>query len=393
MATKNVQAEWSDFLSVLLIRVAEYMDVCESFLLIPHVCTQWRMGLQECHRREIMVKPNTLSSCSTSAKLATIINSVHPSSVNSIVLANVSLCVHHGFGHIAKLRELRHLDLHSDKCVYTGLTSCTKLESAPQLFDIICTLHNLRTLNLSRTTYPIDDSIGMIAINLPHLESLNVSETGITDEGIGYLVTMKNLRDLDIMRTHTTIACMQSIMCMQLHRLCIFSNEWLNDACCADLAKMTSLQDLFLGSRRKITDTGVKHLSALVNLERLKIMSETITDVGTTCLAQLPHLTALDVSHCCNLSQNYLQAFIDAKTRLRKLVSSHTTINTMLLPHFSATLEELDLSFTLIGSTNLRVIALCVNLRKLDIRKTKVTYNDQTYLHDLMQLQEFITHI
>lgn len=347
---------WNCIPSCLLTYIAEYMNICESILSIPRVCIQWKNGLQKCCRHKIVYSGPNICTINV-AKLNGTIDSVQPMSVDSIVINGLTPCALSGFKRTAQFRNLRHLNLHMTTyeispnlcCCHIIYGSKSSEGLASTLFTAICSLQNLRTLNLSGLVCMNSEGIEMIVTNLVNLESLNVLSTKITDDDVRHLSTMKKLVDLSILITHLTLECIQYIACMQLRRLYLSGNRgdnWLNDACCVGLAKVTSLCDLSIAALNEITDVGIKHLSSLVNLKQFTLNYGKFTDVGATHIAQLPHLTDLDVSDCRKLSRNYLQPFVKEKTKLRKLVSNSVSINAHLLEHFSTTLEELELNST-----------------------------------------------
>jgi hypothetical protein len=104
-------------------------------------------------------------------------------------------------------------------------------------------------LDLSFHTELNDEKFGKIIALFPRMESLNISHTKLTKEGLRYLISLKNLKGLNMSRLSLDDTDAELI-----------SNH------------LSNLEYLFLDST-SITDNGLKHLGKLKNLKTLSLIS------------------------------------------------------------------------------------------------------------------------
>ena len=213
-----------------------------------------------------------------------------------------------GLAHLQGASELRELDLHLTPITGVGLVHLQKLTK-------------LRRLRLSCRNF---DDAGLAAVKgFPQLEELDLSGTKITDAGLANLTELTHLRELELSCTQTTDAGLECLTkCTQLRKLDI-SQTNITDAGLERLKGLTELRWLSLaGSGRsgrmgpngkiewtygpvdkrvgygkiRITDAGLKHLTALSQLERLDIFCAQITDAGLESLKRLTRLQRLSLN-------------------------------------------------------------------------------------------------
>ncbi len=106
-------------------------------------------------------------------------------------------------------------------------------------------------------------------VKLPGLDMIDLSGTGISANGAGVLRALPELRHLHLVETAT------------------------GDDALEALSQSRQLQSLYL-ERTKVSDAGLKHLSAL-NLGQLYLDQTQVTDTGVTHLAGMQSLQSLDL--------------------------------------------------------------------------------------------------
>ena len=104
---------------------------------------------------------------------------------------------------------------------------------------------------------------------MPGLHTIDLSGTGISASGAGVLRALPELRYLHLVETAT------------------------GDDALEGLSQSRQLHSLYL-ERTKVSDAGLKHLSAL-NLSLLYLDQTQVTDAGVTQLAGMQNLQSLDL--------------------------------------------------------------------------------------------------
>lgn len=138
-------------------------------------------------------------------------------------------------------------------------------------FHVSMTAREFEVLPATVVTVP-EGADSRVCMNLikahPEVEELSLGKTGITDEEMVAIGSLKHLRVLELYGTHIT------------------------DAGLLPLESMTRLQVLFLDST-KVTDAGVLKLRRLARLEILGLSNTTVTDKGVAVVSRFPHLKQL----------------------------------------------------------------------------------------------------
>jgi Leucine-rich repeat (LRR) protein len=195
----------------------------------------------------------------------------------------------HGLKQLAGLLKLRKLNLASTLITGAGLGALNRLT-------------NLRTLDLSGTDVS-DESLAQLRL-FPRLEELSLGNTQVTDAGLIHLQRLSELRVLDLGATHVTdagMAQLRGLLRLEALRLagCNIEGQGLdqlealsrlttldlsctrsvNDRCLANVAKLTRLKSLSLGSGpsdsiddvSELSDAGLRSLVGLPDLQKLSI--------------------------------------------------------------------------------------------------------------------------
>jgi hypothetical protein len=119
---------------------------------------------------------------------------------------------------------------------------------------------------------PMDKCMSYVAY-LTGLNTLDISQTGVSAEGLAYLTKLTALERLE-----TPID--------------------LNDAGITEICKIKSLKTLLMWQLNLVTNTGLRQLSGLQSLECLTLNSYLMTDEGLCSLSGLPVLNTLMLSGC-----------------------------------------------------------------------------------------------
>lgn len=125
------------------------------------------------------------------------------------------------------------------------------------------------------------------------LERLDLSQTGIGDEGVGHLRSLRLVSTLILSgNPRITGATMQCLTSMQQLRQLDLSGTSVDDEGARQLAALQSLYELDLSAAR-VTDEGVRRLCSLKQLRCLRLHGNDISDDALLGLAALPELSTL----------------------------------------------------------------------------------------------------
>jgi hypothetical protein len=180
---------------------------------------------------------------------------------------------------VAELNRLTNVDFFKcAKITDEGVVKLAQLQSLERLFlnnnpqltrrviRPLCSLKNLNRLELDEIQVTGQDIMDLG--QLPKLETLGLSKSGVDDDSARHFVALKSLKSLTLNQTAIT------------------------DAGVAHLKGMTWLKSLGL-SRNALTDRAVSDLLALEDLEYLGLAATGITDAGFRELSKLTRLKTL----------------------------------------------------------------------------------------------------
>ncbi|MFG0297217.1 MAG: hypothetical protein ACF8PG_15020 [Maioricimonas sp. JB045] len=165
-----------------------------------------------------------------------------------------------------------------------------------------------------------DDSLPVLG-TLTHLESLNLSGTSVTDQGIGSLRRLIRLRHLELAGTPG-------------------ARMSITDTVTGHLARFSRLQRLNLNST-DLTDRGLARLTRLADLRELDLGDTLVTNVGLGQLKKFEHLERLNLGFCSGLTEEGLHEL--AELPLKHLDLTFMPLSTIGVVHLCAidTLETL----------------------------------------------------
>ena len=149
---------------------------------------------------------------------------------------------------------------------------------------------SLETLDLSETKVT-DRGLAYLS-TLIHLEKLFLDETKVTDAGLQYLKPLVNLDVLALNGTSITGRGLASLKMLTKLRVLNLSETKINDERLVYLAPFTNLETLALVNNG-LTGKGFKHLSGLTNLIVINFNKNPVIDEGLPHLAKMQRLRIL----------------------------------------------------------------------------------------------------
>lgn len=213
---------------------------------------------------------------------------------------------------LASCKNLEHLEL---PCMVNDqvLEALTKMECAPKLkildmsgcsnitdkglVQMAHTCHNLEHLNVSGTSIG-NDSVRALSEYCPHLLSLNLQRTSITDAALQCLPDFKKLKNLNLLFNvkygHITSQALANAIPKLPQTLEALGMD-ADDGCLKAVAKARiPLKHLFLSQFSEISNDGIEAIAkAQLPLETLGVRANPNLQKCFTYLEQLPNLRCL----------------------------------------------------------------------------------------------------
>lgn len=234
--------------------------------------------------------------------------------LESLRIARCNRITDQGLFHLTNLTNLRHLDMRSVRITNAGMS-------------IFTALTNLETIDLKRCVHVSDDGVRQMS-KLVQLRSLTLAKcSDITGSGLGSLVNLTNLVELDLTTCKFFDADMHVLeFFSKLQRLKVSDcTNFKGD--CLKWVNSDTLLELHLELCVGIKDEGFSHLSRFTNLATLNVNSNylgrdrlhhlgrltalenlmaqasmEITDASISSLCSLVRLKFLDLGYCGSLS-------------------------------------------------------------------------------------------
>lgn len=233
--------------------------------------------------------------------------------------------------HMRNLSELVNLEkliLNETGVTETGFSQLYRLQSLTNLglsgmnftnagFSIIRGFSQLKTLDISDSNAP-DRALRDLA-HLP-LQSLDLSGTDITDEGMGDLNNIPTLQFLDISRTNITNEGLARLNTLQHLKKLNLSATDISSEGLRHLIFLSSLTELDV-SETQITDYGLRYLTQLMSLKYLILSKTNITNEGLVHVANMSFLNRLVLNET-NITPDDLITSVSFRN-LRSLVMLH----------------------------------------------------------------------
>jgi hypothetical protein len=218
----------------------------------------------------------------------------------------------------------------------------------------------------------VDPEVWQMVLSCPTLEVLRIRAGQISPQDLRGLLALSQLR--------------------QLH----LQDAAISDALIADLVqRLPQLQHISLRNTPEITDQGVSRLATLPKLSHLTLIEQQITGEAIRALAQMEHLSMLDLRMCHAIGADDLAA-LAAAPRLKELkLGGRAVDDSMLaaaarLPHLrSLTIEDAP-----IGNDGLLQLSTGKSAAEIEnlafARCSGLTDNVCTHLGSFPQLQRLI---
>ncbi|KAK9145421.1 hypothetical protein Sjap_005324 [Stephania japonica] len=231
-----------------------------------------------------------------------------------ISFLNVSQSTLEEFEFLGNMAALEHLDL-----------SFTRIRD-DNISPILLLGESLRYLNLSNTRLT-STGLGLLVGNLPHIESLLLSHTGVDDSALSYTSTMESLKVLDLSNTsikglhyivgHSpdqilTLVELQNLK--HLERLDLEETQ-IRDEAMQPLFGLLGLKSLSLKSDF-LSDISLHASSSLLNLKFLGIRGAVLTDAGLQTFNPPPMLEILDLRNCWLVTADGLLSFCERHPKI-----------------------------------------------------------------------------
>lgn len=121
---------------------------------------------------------------------------------------------------------------------------------------------------------------------------LDLSDTPLMDEALSELARLPNLHVLNVTRTRMTDRGLKLVSASHDLRLLKLNRTRITNDGLECLAEMPSLHLIYLGDTA-LTDAGLKHLAKLPQLEAIKLSRLPISDDGLRSLSEMPRLRFL----------------------------------------------------------------------------------------------------
>ncbi len=157
----------------------------------------------------------------------------------------------------------------------------------------IARLKQLRILNLGNTQ--VTDAGLTELTGLGQLEILSLSGNNVTGKGLKAVTALKQLRSLNLSSTKVTDASLKDLAGLERLETLDLRNTPLTDGVLKSLAGLKSLHTLNLEGAN-ISDALLQELRGLKQLRSLNLVSTNVTDAGLKELAKMDQLAALDLT-------------------------------------------------------------------------------------------------
>ena len=262
----------------------------------------------------------------------------------------------------------------------------------------------------------VDDTILEFLHRLPHVRSLLLGQTGVTDKGLVTLsdfatLTHLDLRDCPLTNTGLNdLAKLSDLRALRLSgksgatqvddeglaflakitklRALALDFLWVSEAGLAKLTQRDSLEELYLAG----TLTGDETLAVLIrfsNLRKLRIAQTGVTNSGLAHLTKLSQLAELDLSENSHISDDGL-AHLASMRRLTHLNLWRLPVTDAGIAHLVEliNLESLNLDNTGLTDAGLTHLRGMQKLKFLHLGSTEITDAGLEHLEKLSALRD-----
>ena len=189
-----------------------------------------------------------------------------------------------------------------------------------------------------------DEWLAACAANIVDAEQVSLYNTSVTDAGLAHLRSLKDLTRLVLRCPELTGAGLKNLSAEKLANLNLANSG--------------------------VTDSGLKSLAALPNIDTLILSRTAITDDGLVHLQELPNLVSLDLTST-HINGSGL-AHLESHAKLKTLRLGDSTVTNDGLSHIPPlpNLENLTLRST--GVTSLASLTRLKSLKNVDLNETQI---------------------
>jgi len=267
-----------------------------------------------------------------------------------------------------------------------------------------------KVVELGLSNADLSDTDLVCLTKLPNLEKLSIAgNRGLSSRGIGRLASLSKLRRLDFPAAKYCLDDVLAIKSLEqlqfgigfnsapdlralaglpyLRELDIRSDTAVDEAL-GGIENLVQLRILHLDA--EVTDAGLRHLRALMNLEELDIsdVGRKITGHGLESLAGLPKLRRLSLRGSALTDEGMKHAA--SLRHLESLDISFCRVSDVGLKQLGALsdLRELNLYATQVGDAGLGALKGMRQLHKLNLGGTKITSDGVETIGQLTSLEE-----
>lgn len=334
------------------------------------------------------------------------------------------------------LKELT-IRYEGETIVLDNLPALTKLD----LSNITCKdegIHGIDKLtNLESISIKCSEDVGNETLksmkNLKRLVELDVSMSGVTDDGIAHIqhlpyvsflgmaggkLTNKSLKHVSALKELRYIDFPQSLKDEDLRHLqdlvklrnlrlgnvtdegmswvarlnsvrsLDFSRSKITDKTLAILSNYAKLKELNL-SGTDITDLGLTHIGKLTKLQMINLSNTEVSDIGLASISNLINLKSIDLENCVQFQDAGLVC-LRLLSSLRWLNLNNSRVGDAGLAHIRGlrAMRALRLGSTLITDEGAAHLSGLTSLEVLDLSCTDITSDGVSHLSELSQLHE-----
>ena len=210
--------------------------------------------------------------------------------LQDLSLDNCRSVTNRGLSHVAKLKNLRRINLVSTQVDDAGLAVLANAQNLETLnlkftkvkgdgFAHLATLPKLASLTLNPNRNTADKTklnLNALGKGFVALKELEIGGNRIANEHLAPLANLKNLEGISF----RTIGYTQ-----------------ITDAGLVSLAGLSKLREINLNGSVKVTDVGIGHFAKLMHLQKIDLGRTAVSAESAKVLGKLPALTEVQIVH------------------------------------------------------------------------------------------------
>lgn len=317
------------------------------------------------------------------------------------------------------LPSLTKLDISNITCRddgVLGIANLTSLESVSikcseelgdATLEAMSPLKRLVELDVSMSGVT-DNGIAHLK-NLPYLSFLGIAGGRLTNQALKHISDLTELRYVDFPQSlkDEDLKALQNLVKLRNLRLgnvtdegmswvgrlgavrsLDFSRSQITDKTLAILANYAKLKDLNLSGTR-ITDLGLTHIGKLTKLQSINLSNTAVSDVGLASISNLVNLKSIDLENCVQFQDAGLVC-LRLLSSLRWLNLNNSRVGDPGLAHIRGlrAMRALRLGSTLVTDAGAEYLDGLIGLEVLDLSCTDVTSDGTRAISELSQLHE-----